>query len=75
MPSLGLHATVITFVIALAIAGFSNWQMRRPFDRRFLPVVPWLGVQFLAATIAIIMLAHLMSLLVGHSWGRNYAPQ
>jgi hypothetical protein len=74
MPAPGLYATAISLAIALAIAGFANWQMRRPFERRWLPVMPWLGVQFLAATIALVMLAHLISLLVGHSWGRKYGP-
>jgi hypothetical protein len=68
----GLTATAISLAFALAIAGLANWQMRRPFDRRWLPVVPWLGVQFLAVTIALVMLAHLISLLTGHNFGRNY---
>lgn len=68
----GLTATAVTLIVALAIAALANWQMRRPFERRWLPVLPWLGVQFLAATIAIIMLAHLMSLLTGKSWGHKY---
>ncbi len=70
MPS--LTATIVTLVIALAIAAFANWQMRRPFDKRFLPVVPWLGVQFVAATVFLVMAAHLMSLLTGKGWGRHY---
>lgn len=70
----GLTATAISLAFALVIAGLANWQMRRPFDRRWLPVVPWLGVQFLAVTIALVMLAHLISLLTGHNFGRNYAP-
>lgn len=65
--------TAIALVVALALAGLANWQMRRPFDRRWLPVVPWLAVQFVAVTVAIVMLAHLISLLTGHSFGRNYA--
>jgi hypothetical protein len=36
--------------------------------------VPWLGVQFLAVAIALIMLAHLVSLLTGRPFGRHYAP-
>jgi hypothetical protein len=70
MPS--LTATIVTLVVALAIAAFANWQMRRPFDKRFLPVVPWLGVQFVAAVIILLMAAHLMSLLTGKGWGRHY---
>jgi multisubunit Na+/H+ antiporter MnhE subunit len=71
-PQLG--ATVATLVVALGFAALANWQMRRPFERRWLPVIPWLGVQFLAVTIALIMLAHLISLLTGHPFGRSYAP-
>lgn len=72
MPDMG--TTVAALVTALAVAVFANWQMRRPFERRWLPVVPWLGVQFLAAAIALIMLAHLVSLVTGRQFGRSYAP-
>ncbi len=71
-PQLG--ATVATLVVALGFAALANWQMRRPFERRWLPVVPWLGVQFLAVAVALIMIAHLVSLLTGHPFGRSYAP-
>ena len=71
-PQLG--ATVAALVVALGFAGLANWQMRRPFERRWLPVVPWLGVQFVAAAIVLVMLAHLVSLLTGHPFGRSYAP-
>jgi hypothetical protein len=71
-PQLG--ATVATLVVALGFAALANWQMRRPFERRWLPVIPWLGLQFLAVTVALIMLAHLISLLTGHPFGRSYAP-
>jgi multisubunit Na+/H+ antiporter MnhE subunit len=71
-PQLG--ATIATLIVALGFAVLVNWQMRRPFERRWLPVVPWLGVQFLAVAVALIMIAHLVSLLTGHPFGRNYAP-
>ena len=71
-PQLG--ATVATLVVALGFAALANWQMRRPFERRWLPVIPWLGVQFLAVAVALIMIAHLVSLLTGHPFGRSYAP-
>jgi len=72
VPQLG--ATVATLVVALGFAGLANWQMRRPFERRWLPVVPWLGVQFLAVAVALIMIAHLVSLLTGQPFGRSYTP-
>ena len=48
--------------------------MRRPFERRWLPVIPWLGIQFLAVAVALVMLAHLISLLDRAPFGRSYAP-
>jgi multisubunit Na+/H+ antiporter MnhE subunit len=72
MPELGV--TVASLVAAFAIAALANWQMRRPFNRRWLPVVPWLGVQFVAVAVLLVMAAHLISLLTGHPFGRGYAP-
>jgi hypothetical protein len=72
MPEMG--TTIAALAIALALAVFANWQMRRPFERRWLPVLPWLGIQFLAVAIALIMLAHLVSLATGRPFGRGYAP-
>ena len=71
---LQLSGTVAALAVALVFAALANWQMRRPFDRRWLPVIPWLGVQFLAVAVALIMIAHLVSLLTGHPFGRSYAP-
>ena len=72
MPELG--ATIASLAIAFGFAALANWQMRRPFDRRWLPVVPWLGVQFIAVLVLLVMAAHLISLLTGHPFGRGYAP-
>ena len=69
-----LDVTIATLAIAFGFAALTNWQMRRPFERRWLPVVPWLGIQFLAVAVALVMLAHLISLLTGHPFGRSYAP-
>ena len=72
VPQLG--ATIATLAIAFGFAALANWQMRRPFERRWLPVVPWLGVQFLAVAVLLVMLAHLISLLTGQPFGRSYTP-
>ena len=71
-PQLG--DTIAILVVAFGFAALANWQMRRPFERRWLPVVPWLCIQFLAVAVALVMLAHLISLLTGHPFGRSYAP-
>ena len=72
MPEVG--TTIAALVIAFALAALANWQTRRPFTKRWLPVVPWLGVQFVAVAALLVMAAHLISLLTGHPFGRNYAP-
>jgi multisubunit Na+/H+ antiporter MnhE subunit len=72
MPELG--ATIASLVVAFAFAALANWQMRRPFERRWLPVVPWLAVQFVPVAVLLVMAAHLVSLLTGHPFGRSYAP-
>jgi hypothetical protein len=72
VPELG--ATIASLVIAFGFAALANWQMRRPFERRWLPIVPWLGVQFVAVAVLLVMAAHLVSLLTGHPFGRSYAP-
>ncbi|HVO02925.1 MAG TPA: hypothetical protein VMT54_12025 [Candidatus Cybelea sp.] len=61
-----LTETLIALVSALALVGVANWQLRRPIDRRLFPIVPWLGVQFVAAAIVLVFAAHLVSLLTGH---------
>ena len=71
---LQLGGTVAALAVALGFAALANWQMRRPFEKRWLPVIPWLGVQFLAVAVALIMIAHTVSLLTGQPFGRGYAP-
>jgi len=62
--------TVTTLAVALAVGGLANWQLRRPFDRRW-RYVPWLAVQFISLAVLLIFGAHLISLLTGHPFGRN----
>jgi len=70
MDDPGLTVTVVALAIGLVIGGLANWQLRRPVDLRW-PVVPWLGVQFIAFAVVLIFGAHLISLLTGHPFGRN----
>jgi hypothetical protein len=66
----GWTVTVTALVVGLLLGVLANWQLRRPIDLRW-PVVPWLGVQFLALALVLIFGAHLISLLTGHPFGRN----
>lgn len=70
MEAPGLEATLAVLAVGLMMGGLANWQLRRPFDLRW-PVVPWLAVQFVALAVVLIFGAHLISLLTGHTFGRN----
>lgn len=66
-----LSGSLIGLGVSLALGGIANWQLRRPADQRLWPLVPWLGVQFAAAAIVLVLVAHLLSLLTGHHFGRT----
>ncbi|MBK8157570.1 MAG: hypothetical protein IPK59_01810 [Rhodospirillaceae bacterium] len=52
---------------ALGVAILANVQMRLPYERR-VRGVPWLGLQFIAVVIVLIMMTHIVTLLVGHDF-------
>ena len=63
---MSLELTLVVLFAALAVAALANWRERRPrvFGRP--PLVPYPAVQMVALAVAILMLAHLVSLLTGH---------
>ena len=63
---MGLTATVVVLVLAVAAAGFANWRERRQPPVGDPPLVSYTAIQMLAALIALLMAAHLVSLLTGH---------
>ena len=66
----GWTFTVTAVVVGLVVGGLANWQLRQPADLRW-PIVPWLGVQFIALALVLIFGGHLISLMTGHPFGRN----
>ncbi|MDX1542152.1 MAG: hypothetical protein R3349_12185 [Geminicoccaceae bacterium] len=62
---MGLTATIAVLVLALGLAGIANWRERRPREIGQPPLLPWIAVQMVAVVVAILMLAHLVSLLTG----------
>lgn len=60
-----LGPTIAVLVAALAAAAFANWQERRPPQIGAPSLIPWTGVQIVGVVVAILMLAHLVSLLTG----------
>lgn len=62
---MGVAATLGLLVLAAGIAGLANWLERRPREIGRPPLVPWTAVQMVAVVVAILMLAHLVSLITG----------
>jgi uncharacterized membrane protein len=63
---MGLTATAVVLALAVAIAGFANWRERRRHRVGNPPLVSYIAIQILAIVIALLMAAHLVSLLTGH---------
>jgi len=63
---MGLAATLVVLVLAVAIAVFANWQERRQRPVGNPPLFSYTAIQMVAIVVAILMAAHLVSLLTGH---------
>jgi uncharacterized membrane protein YidH (DUF202 family) len=63
---MGLAATLVALVLAVAVAGLANWQERRQRPVGNPPLVSYTAIQMIAIVVAILMAAHLVSLLTGH---------
>jgi len=62
---MGLGITLAILAAALAVAVLANWRERRPGAPGNPPLVSTTAVQMIAVVVAILMLAHLVSLLTG----------
>ena len=62
---MSLMLTVAILLGALAIAVLANWRERRPRELGRPPLVASPAIQAIAIVVAILMLAHLVSLLTG----------
>jgi hypothetical protein len=63
---MGLAATVVVLVLAVALAAFANWQERRSRPVGNPLLVSYTAIQMVAIVVALLMAAHLVSLLTGH---------
>ena len=61
---MSLTPTVLVLIGALAAAGLANW--RRPRDPGQVPLISYAAIQMVALVVALLMAAHLVSLLTGH---------
>jgi hypothetical protein len=63
---MSLTPTVLVLIGALAAAGLANWRERRPRDPGQVPLISYAAIQMVALVVALLMAAHLVSLLTGH---------
>ncbi len=60
-----LSLTLLLLIAALALAGFANWQERRVRRLEDTPLISYPMIQIAAVVVALLMAAHLISLLTG----------
>ena len=63
---MGLAATLVILGLVVALAVFANWQERRQRPVGDPPLFSYAAIQIVAIVVAILMAAHLVSLLTGH---------
>ena len=62
---MSLTPTILVLIGALAAAALANWRERRPRDPGQVPLVSYAAIQMVAMVVALLMAAHLVSLLTG----------
>ncbi len=62
---MSLAVTLAILLAALAVAGLANYRERRPHEVGKVPLISYSAIQMIALVVAILMLAHLVSLLMG----------
>ncbi|MEX0697334.1 MAG: hypothetical protein WEB85_05740 [Dongiaceae bacterium] len=70
---MSLAVTLVVLALAAAVFALANWRSRRPRPPGEVSLVPWTGVQFLAAVAIVLMLAHLVTLATGRPFAGRYA--
>lgn len=62
---MGLGLTLAILIAAAALGVLANLLERRPRELGHPPLVPYTAIQMVAVVVAVLMLAHLVSLLSG----------
>ena len=62
---MSLAATLAILLAALAVAALANYRERRPREVGKVPLISYSALQMVAVVVALLMLAHLVSLLMG----------
>ena len=57
--------SLIVLGLAVALLVLATWQARRKREPGKLPIIPWVGVQYVAVVVIIIVGIHVVGLLTG----------
>jgi hypothetical protein len=69
---MSLPVTLAIMAVAGVGLALSSWQARRPTDPGRPRLVPMGAIQFLSILVIVLMAAHLVSLLTGHTLTSRY---
>jgi hypothetical protein len=62
---MSLAVTLSILIAALAVAALANYRERRPREVGKVPLISYSALQMVAVVVALLMLAHVVSLLMG----------
>ena len=64
-PPMSLTVTLILLSLSLALIAFANWRERQERPLGQIPLISYPVLQMIGIVLAILLLAHLVSLLTG----------
>jgi hypothetical protein len=62
---MSLAVTLLVLLLAVAVTGLANYRERRPRQLGDPPLISYTAIQMIALVVALLMAAHLVSLLTG----------
>lgn len=60
-----MTVTLIILAAAVVIGGFSIYKARQPYEPGKIRWIPYVGLQYVALLVIVLMLAHLVTLWTG----------
>lgn len=71
---MSLTVTLLLLTASLAVVAFANWQERRERPLGKAPLVSYPALQMIGIVLAVLLTAHLFSLLTGHPLRGRHMP-